>query len=62
MYMNMYVCLGMEFCYCGKDNATHTHSHTHTHSGTQSAMQPKPNRAENEMENIAMRSSEIKKK
>jgi len=36
--------------------------HTHTHCGTQSAMQPKPNRAENEMENIATRSSEIKKK
>lgn len=60
--MNMYVDLGWEFCcYCGKDNAlTHTHLHIHRHiyTRTHRRMQPcraKPNRAENEMENIAMR-------
>lgn len=50
----MYVDLGLEFCcYCGKDNALTTHTNTNKHS--HSAMQPKLNRAENEMENIAMR-------
>lgn len=36
---------------------THSHEHTlaHTHTLSHSAMQPKLNRAENEMENIAMR-------
>lgn len=56
----MYVDLGLEFCcYCGKDNAltthTNTNTHSHTHTLLHSAMQPKLNRAENEMENIAMR-------
>lgn len=34
---------------------TLTQTHSHTHTLLHSAMQPKLNRAENEMENIAMR-------
>lgn len=61
VYMNMYVDLGLVFCcFCGKDNAlTHRDKHTHTR------IQPcraKPNRAENEMENIAMRGEKQRNK